>query len=762
LIDGRVRSVDPTGPAAGLLLAGDVVLRVDGVLAPQAASVYGMKQPGDTLELTVRRDSDVLKVLLTLSNPPGREILERVAILVVALAFWVIGVLVSVLGPPSTRKRVFFLLSMLVTGLLATGLISSRSPAWVSLLFNLLLWWSGPETVHLHLTFQEKWTEKGWRYLLVFLVAAAVLGSLPYLILGAGVFAAPGINRLLHTFSRLNLSLNLVLSVALALTAYVRAPDPTTRLQIRLIAFYGSLSILSPVVLSILPGAVTGTPLVPYELSFLFLILIPMAYGYTIARTRLIRLEWIMSRSAAYALVFLTLFVVYFTVFLSIGWLTRSPAREPLGLEIVLGLALAALFEPLRRRLQALVDWLLYGGWYDYRSAVEQITRGLQQYTAIEPFAKDLSYRLETTLRLEYAYLLLHTSHGLLPLGAPRDGCPPEVLAMRLPPEGRRTQEANVLARYLRGGVEVAGASEAPLSTTRGDASEGQAQFTHVDKDMLVNVYGSEGLQGVLVVGPKLGREAFSSEDYAILAVVARQVGAAVQNIQSLTELRRRANEVETLHQEIQRAREEERKRISRKLHDEIIQALVGLNYRLAGSADPVSASLKNEVRQIVSDLRQISSELRPPALDNLGLVSAIRSRLRELTQSNGDSLRSELSIEGDEDLLLPEEVSLCLYRVFSEAVTNTLKHAKASHLRVRLHLNPERVELLVADDGRGFQVPYPLGELLAEQHFGLVGIRERLDAVHGELDIQTRPGGGTRLAARINLPIPESGNRKE
>jgi signal transduction histidine kinase len=411
--------------------------------------------------------------------------------------------------------------------------------------------------------------------------------------------------------------------------------------------------------------------------------------------------------------------------------------------------------------LQGLVDWLLYGGWYDYRSAVEQITRGLQDFTALEPLAIELRRRLETTLRLEHAFLLLRTSGGLLPVGANPVECPTDLLTLRLPSEGEGTPGASALARYLQGAVNGVEASDASLSSDQGASSNGRTRFTYLDREMLVNVHGTGESLALLVIGPKLGREAFSSEDFAILAVVARQVGAVVQNIQLLTELRRRATEVEMLHQEILRAREEERKRISRELHDEIIQALVGVNYRLASTQDPVSLSLRNEVRQIVSALRRISSELRPPALDNLGLAPAIRSRLRELTRSNGDSLRVDLSVEGDEDLPLPEEVTLCLYQIFCEAVTNTLKHAQASHLRIRLHLEPERVELLVSDDGRGFQIPHPLGDLLAEQHFGLVGIRERLDSVHGDLDIQTRPGEGTRLTAKVRLPLPESRNPK-
>lgn len=148
--------------------------------------------------------------------------------------------------------------------------------------------------------------------------------------------------------------------------------------------------------------------------------------------------------------------------------------------------------------------------------------------------------------------------------------------------------------------------------------------------------------------------------------------------------------------------------------------------------------------------MRRICSDLRPPVLDSLGLVPAVRSRLREL--ESRVSLQVRLQVEGDEEQDLPEEVALCLYRVLQEAVLNVQKHAAARRVVVAVRLRPEAVTLSVEDDGRGFVLPPRLGLLTNEGHFGLLGLQERLELVQGTLRVTSAPGQGTRLEAHVPL----------
>jgi signal transduction histidine kinase len=163
-------------------------------------------------------------------------------------------------------------------------------------------------------------------------------------------------------------------------------------------------------------------------------------------------------------------------------------------------------------------------------------------------------------------------------------------------------------------------------------------------------------------------------------------------------------------------------------------------------------------VLRIVEELRGMIRRLRPPALDNFGLVTAVRSELRERTVRSHGSLRIDLHVEGDPELEIPEEVGLCLYRAIQEGLNNVERHSEAGQVDVTLTMETEEIRLSVRDNGKGFPVPQQLGMLLEADHFGLVGVRERLELLRGTLEIDSAPGSGTTLRARIPVQSNSSG----
>jgi signal transduction histidine kinase len=159
---------------------------------------------------------------------------------------------------------------------------------------------------------------------------------------------------------------------------------------------------------------------------------------------------------------------------------------------------------------------------------------------------------------------------------------------------------------------------------------------------------------------------------------------------------------------------------------------------------------VRGEVRAIINNLRRITAELRPPGLDNLGLVSAIRSSVRRALSHTDLSQEIFFTLEGNDEQTLPEDIATVVYRVFAEAFNNALNHAEAKRVDVNLIIKPGEIRLGVHDDGRGFEVPVRLGNLLESRHFGLVGIRERVDLVQGTFNIVSNPGEGTSIEVRI------------
>jgi signal transduction histidine kinase len=259
---------------------------------------------------------------------------------------------------------------------------------------------------------------------------------------------------------------------------------------------------------------------------------------------------------------------------------------------------------------------------------------------------------------------------------------------------------------------------------------------------------------GLLVLGSRRGAE-FEPHDLEILEVVVRQAKAALENSRLLEEIRQRSEHINRLHRQLIASREEERKRVARDLHDQTVQALVGLNYQLARAKNLENAnleaelsSLQSEVQRILRDVRQVCSDLRPPGLDLMGLVPAMRSRLALLSLQDG----LQVEFTAVESLELGEESSLCLYRVFQEALINVQKHARASWVSIRLEQEAGWAVLVVEDNGRGFSLPARLEEFSQKQHFGFVGLKEQLDAAGGRLEIDSAPEEGCKLTARLPL----------
>jgi signal transduction histidine kinase len=207
--------------------------------------------------------------------------------------------------------------------------------------------------------------------------------------------------------------------------------------------------------------------------------------------------------------------------------------------------------------------------------------------------------------------------------------------------------------------------------------------------------------------------------------------------------------------------REDERKMLARELHDQMIQDLLGLNYRLeeVESVETSSviqhevASIRQEIRTVVAELRQICSDLRPPTIDHHGLSGAIDSLAHEWAGRNDIQLQLEI----DPALgRLPEMIELSVFRIVQEGLSNIRKHAAARRVRLSLQ-RTSSASLLVRleDDGRGLAVPADLASLSVSKHFGLVGISERVALLGGVINIESSKGGGTILQVEIPSPFP-------
>ncbi len=205
-------------------------------------------------------------------------------------------------------------------------------------------------------------------------------------------------------------------------------------------------------------------------------------------------------------------------------------------------------------------------------------------------------------------------------------------------------------------------------------------------------------------------------------------------------------------------AAEDERKRIARELHDGIAQTLAALRIRLrvarAARTDAdrnlLLEEISEEIGSATEEVRRIARGLRPPALDMLGLAPAIESHVRGLAEATGLAVDIKLApVSGH----VSPEAELALYRVIQEALSNVVRHARASQIRVRMHRRPGFIEATVEDDGRGFSVEQAMAD--GDRGLGLFGMQERAAYVGGRVDITSRPGEGTCI--RVIIPRSEA-----
>ena len=248
------------------------------------------------------------------------------------------------------------------------------------------------------------------------------------------------------------------------------------------------------------------------------------------------------------------------------------------------------------------------------------------------------------------------------------------------------------------------------------------------------------------------------------------EIGALSRSFNAMTSELARAERERTeraqlraqLLEKIMNAQEDERKRISRELHDSASQSLTSLNVGLQVLADSCTetnlheyiADLQATTQSTLKNLRNLALQLRPHLLDDLGLVAALQRHIREFEERFG--LRVDFEVMGLNQQRLPAPLETTLYRTIQEALTNVARHAHATNVSVLLERHNGHVRAIIEDDGQGFDT----AQGMTDGHLGLYGMEERVTLVSGRLTIESDPGHGTSLF--IELPVVEGAGEGE
>ena len=251
--------------------------------------------------------------------------------------------------------------------------------------------------------------------------------------------------------------------------------------------------------------------------------------------------------------------------------------------------------------------------------------------------------------------------------------------------------------------------------------------------------------------GTVVKAEQLVSQVGVVLDYLGNQINVAFAQMESL-------QNSQALGARIIRSQEEERRRVARDIHDGPAQAIANVVFRAevcerlidtdTERAKVELKALRGHIRSTLAEIRRIIFDLRPMAIDDLGLVPALRGIMDVFRDQYG--LFTEVVVVGEERRI-EDHIEIGMFRVAQEALNNVMKHAHASSVRIRVEFAPTAVTLIVEDDGQGFDEP---GEDPGAGHFGLLGMRERLQLLDGSLTIKSSKGHGAKVL--ITAPIPK------
>jgi len=303
--------------------------------------------------------------------------------------------------------------------------------------------------------------------------------------------------------------------------------------------------------------------------------------------------------------------------------------------------------------------------------------------------------------------------------------------------------------------VELAAALALAMSTGRPQvAAAGHGARDHLYEAVLPIFRGSEVSGALVITGD--ARDPFAALDERFLVTLGQQVGAGLANADLTRRLHARTVELAHLSARMVEQHEEERRRLSRELHDETAQVFSAVKMELGvlreGAPEATADRLAHVLAMVDTGIRGIRSvvhSLRPSLLDDLGLLPALRSLTTEFAQ------RSGLTVELEAPAALgamSKDAELALFRALQEALANVARHAEAGAIRIRIHEAGGTLELTVQDDGRGLPNGITPATIERPGHMGIAGMRERIGALGGAVTVDARPGAGVLL--RVRLPL--------
>jgi signal transduction histidine kinase/GNAT superfamily N-acetyltransferase len=489
----------------------------------------------------------------------------------------------------------------------------------------------------------------------------------------------------------------LILAAAIIVYRYRRLFNDSERLQTKwvilgiLIFFVGvpiwsyTFEIAAPA-----PGqARLLTTLGGWTLCIITTMALPAAIFIAILRDRLWDIDLILNRTLVYGGVTVVILLIYAVTVGGLSLLWHS--QNNLFVSLLATGFIAVLFQPLRERLQRSVNRFMFGERDDPYKVLSRLGRQLQETAVPGHLLPAITQTIRQTLKLPYVAVALNTADG-----------------------------------------------ERRLTALTGQPSTVTEEWPLLHQGELV---------GWLIVAPRSPQEQFTDRERQLLADIAGQAGAAAYAVRLTTALQRS-------RERLVLAGEEERRRIRRDLHDGLGPTLASQTFKLDAAlelleTDPNAAanlllSLKSQNQSLIADIRRLVYALRPPSLDELGLLVALQVHISQMSLGN-NGLKVTVAAAPDPLPPLPAAVEVAAYRIALEGLTNVVRHAQANQCDIFLELASASLIITIRDDGLGLSAGTRSG-------VGLTSMRERAEELGGNFVMTTDNGKGTQITATLPL----------
>ncbi|MBC8162991.1 MAG: hypothetical protein H7Z42_17425 [Roseiflexaceae bacterium] len=672
---------------------------------------------GAIANYTVQRDGELLTLDVPLDRLGTPEILRVFGAALVGqlrdfiLPIFLGSLVIFLLAPRSDAAHLLLMASgplfMMTTFVSAADTVSTQfvtGPAWVLRLTVSSLWgWLFvPTLLLLVLNFPRRvWPVRRWPRR-----AATVMYGLP--IAAWIVTLLSGGAELYVALLALNALAVVCCTIGITLHTMLRVRDPVLRAQtawmalgvgagFALIPLLWSLTVLMPGFNDALSRLPTwGEVLLNVAIGLSF----PLSMGIAITRYRLFDIDVILNRALVYGT--LTAFVIGVYVGIVSYASTLLQGQQSIVPPLIATGLVAVLFQPLRERVQRSVDRLMYGERDDPYAVLARLGQRLEGALAVDTLLPTIAETVAQALRLPYVAIAL--------------------------PQGDGMQNA---AEYVA------------QSITQGTSAPAPAVY------ILPLVVQGETV-GELRLAHRPGEHEWNAADQRLLNALSRQAGIAVQSARLTVDLRHLTVDLQQSRERLVTAREEERRRLRRDLHDGLGPSLASLTFKVDAArnllrrdlakADRLLEDVAEQMQTTIADIRRLVYDLRPPALDQLGLVAALKQHTVHL-----DS-RTRIFVQAPDDLpSLPAAVEVAAYRITLEAVTNVLRHAEARQCTVSITVDRHTLVVDIRDDGRGVPMHHHPG-------VGLRSMYERAAELGGTCTVETLTTGGTLVQAHLPL----------